>query len=96
MSTKIRLTKIGKKNSPSYRIVATSTRSKRNGDSLEILGFYNPSANPPAFEYNKETLDRWVKNGALLTTPVKKLIEGTYKFTKYSPKSVIAEDKKEE
>lgn len=86
MSVKIRLSRIGRKNLPSYRIVATTTKSKRDGDSKAILGFYNPSNNPVLFEYDKEKLNEWVKKGAQLTDAVKNLIDGTYVYVKYEPK----------
>lgn len=86
MSIKIRLSRIGRKNLPSYRIVVTTTKSKRDGDSLDILGFYNPSNNPVLFEYDKEKLNEWVKKGAQLTDAVQNLIDGKYTYTKYEPK----------
>jgi len=86
MSVKIRLSKIGKKNSPSYRIVAVATRSKRDGETLDILGFYNPNSNPPQFEVDKEKVKSWQAKGALLTSAVEEIIEGKYTYTKYNPK----------
>lgn len=85
MSVTIRLTKTGKKNSPAYRIVASQTRTKRNGKFLEILGEYNPSAGKSP-NLNKAAIEAWIKKGALVTEPVKKMLEGTYIFKKYAPK----------
>ena len=89
---KIRLTRTGAKNAPSYRIVAVDSREKRDGESLEILGHYNPSNNPPTFEYNKERLEYWRSVGAQLTEAVEKLITSEYKYVKYEPRVAEKED----
>jgi len=86
MSIKIRLAKIGKKNAPTYKVVVAQTRTKRNGEFLDILGNFNPAAvGKPAID--KVKLDDWLKRGALLTEPVRKIVEGTYHFIKYNPKA---------
>ena len=87
MSVTIRLTKIGKKNSPSFRVVVTNTRSKRNGKFLDTLGFYNPSNKGPSqFSIDKNKYEDWKKKGALTTEAVEKLITGKYEFKPYHPK----------
>jgi small subunit ribosomal protein S16 len=86
MSIKIRLAKTGKKNAPAFKIVVAQTRTKRNGKYLDILGDYNPvMGGKPVIDKTK--LDEWVKKGALITEPVKKMVEGTYKYEKYNPKA---------
>ncbi len=45
MAVKIRLTRMGAKKHPSYRIVATDSRRKRDGEYLEQIGFYDPIQN---------------------------------------------------
>ncbi|MFH1289559.1 MAG: 30S ribosomal protein S16, partial [Patescibacteria group bacterium] len=49
---KIRLTRTGKRNAPSYRIVAIDSRSKRDGRPLELIGFYDPKTNPETLKYD--------------------------------------------
>ncbi|MEK7595843.1 MAG: 30S ribosomal protein S16 [Patescibacteria group bacterium] len=93
MSVTIRLSKIGKKNSPSYRIVVCPTKSKRDGENLAILGFFNPSSTPSLFEYDKTKYLEWVKKGAMVSPAVEKLINGTYQFKKYQPKKAQEEAK---
>lgn len=83
---KIRLAKTGKKNAPSYRIVVMPAKHPRDGRALEILGHFNPSANPPTFSLNKERLKYWIRQGAQMTEAVKKLAEGKYEFKPYRPK----------
>lgn len=59
---KIRLRRMGKKNAPSYRIVAADSRSPRDGKFIEILGFYSPCNAEE--KINLERADYWVANGA--------------------------------
>ena len=76
MSVKIRLAVTGKKNQIAYRIVASDTRSKRDGKFLEILGFYNPTSNAAEkLRFEKDKIEAWVKKGATLTPSVAYLIE---------------------
>ena len=72
---KIRLSRTGSKNKPSYRIVASDSRCKRNGKTLAIIGFYDPKPSPPAIKINHQLLEYWINHGAQLTSAVKKLIE---------------------
>jgi len=107
MSVKIRLSRTGKRNAPSYRIVAVNARSKRDGRALEILGHYNPSMNPPSrrgekrraeaepsFAVKKERLEYWQSVGAQMTEAVEKLLKGEYEYKKYQG-SKKAEEKTE-
>ena len=54
MAVKIRLTRMGATKRPSYRIVATDSRSPRDGKYLEQIGFYNPLTNPAEIKVNEE------------------------------------------
>lgn len=86
MSIKIRLARIGKKNAPTFRVVVSQTRSKRNGKFLDILGDFNPTmGGKPVVD--KAKVDEWIKKGALVTDSVKSILAGTYKYAKYSPKA---------
>ena len=93
---KIRLSKIGRKGTPSYRIVVTPKARPRDGRAVEILGSFNPRVTPPAFSLNKERLNYWLKEGAQLTEAVKKLIEGKYKFKPYRPQQEAESHKPKE
>lgn len=70
---KIRLSRGGAKNQPLYRIVAIEKRRKGIGKNLEILGYYDPKKK--SHKLNKENYNKWVANGAQVSTTVKKLIE---------------------
>lgn len=95
MSVTIRLSRIGRKNQPAYKVVVSNTRDKRNGKYIEVLGYYNPSDPSQPFEYNKEKYEEWTKKGALVSDAVKKLIEGTYEYIKYEPKKVAKKEREE-
>ena len=71
MAVKIRLTRMGAKKRPTYRIVATDSRSPRDGKYLELIGFYNPLTNPAEVKIDEEVALKWVNNGAILTDTVK-------------------------
>lgn len=86
MSVTIRLSRIGRKNQPAYKVVVANTRDKRNGRYLDILGYYNPFEKKKQFSYDKEKFENWKKKGALVSDAVNKLIDGTYEFKKYDPK----------
>ncbi len=74
MAVKIRLTRMGSKKRPSYRIVATDSRSPRDGKYLELIGFYNPLTNPAEIKVNEELAIKWIKNGAILTDTARDIL----------------------
>ncbi|MBU1126741.1 30S ribosomal protein S16 [Patescibacteria group bacterium] len=71
---KIRLTRTGKRNAPSYRIVAIDSRSKRDGRPLELIGFYDPKTNPETLKYDAKKIENWIAKGAQLSDTVRKLV----------------------
>ena len=73
MAVKIRLTRMGAKKKPVYRIVATDSRRPRDGQYLELIGTYNPLTNPAEVKINKELANKWLDNGAELTDTVRNL-----------------------
>lgn len=85
MSVTIRLARTGRKNLPTYKIVVSNTRDKRNGRFVDILGYFNPSAKPQLFDYDKAKFDEWVKKGAMVSQALTNLIKGKYEYIKYTP-----------
>lgn len=73
MAVKIRLTRMGSTKRPAYRIVATDSRTKRDGEYLEKIGTYNPLTNPATVDINKEVALKWLGNGAQPSDTVKNL-----------------------
>lgn len=61
---RIRLSRVGKKKQPSYRIVVTDGRNPRAGAHLEIIGHYNPLTNPATLNLKDERVIYWLRNGA--------------------------------
>ncbi len=75
MSVKIRLTRLGSKKKPFYRIVATNTDTRRDGRPLEYLGYYNPRTDPADIKLDSEKLQKWLDKGAEPSTTVRNLIK---------------------
>ncbi len=74
MAVKLRLTRIGKKKQPQYRIVAADARSPRDGRFIEILGHYDPRQDPSALTVDNDKAVKWLKEGAQPTERVAKLL----------------------
>lgn len=78
MSVVIRLARFGKKNAPSYRLVAIPKRTSRQGRALEVLGYYNPQKPKDPLSLNRDRFKYWESKGALATPAVKKIIAGQH------------------
>ena len=72
---KIRLTRIGSKKNPIYRVVVADARAPRDGRSIETIGRYNPQLQPSLVEIDAEKARAWMAKGAQPTEPVKKLLK---------------------
>lgn len=73
MAVKIRLTRMGSKKRPTYRIVASDSRSPRDGQYIELIGIYNPIITPAEVKIDEELALKWLKSGAQPTDTVKSL-----------------------
>ena len=71
---KIRLSRVGKKKAPSYRVVIADARFPRYGRFVEIVGHYNPRTQPTTFEVNDDKVRDWLSKGAQPTERVQKLL----------------------
>jgi small subunit ribosomal protein S16 len=74
MSVRLRLTRIGGRKDPVWRIVAADQRSKRDGRVIEILGQYNAQTEPSTIKVDEEKVRGWLARGAQPTSQVKKLL----------------------
>ncbi|MGA3086774.1 MAG: 30S ribosomal protein S16 [Thermodesulfobacteriota bacterium] len=74
MATKIRLTRIGAKKRPFYRMVVANSGSPRDGRYIEIVGTYDPNKEPAAISWKQDVLKKWLSVGAEPTATVKNLI----------------------
>ena len=74
MAVKIRLTRLGEKKSPFYRVVVADSRAPRDGKFIDILGTYNPLTDPAEIKINADKAQKWLKNGATPTDTAKQLL----------------------
>ena len=75
MAVKLRLSRVGSKKNPHYRIIAADSRSPRDGRFLEIVGNYNPQTDPSTIKIDKEKAVKWLDNGAEPSEAVTKLLK---------------------
>ncbi len=74
MAVKLRLQRVGSHKNPQYRVIATEAKSPRDGRFIEIIGTYNPVANPAIVKINEEKALKWLANGAQPTDTVKNIL----------------------
>lgn len=75
MAVRIRLTRLGRKKKPFYRIIVADSECKRDGKFLDILGTYDPLKEPATIQIDNDKLQSWLGKGALPSTTVKSLIK---------------------
>lgn len=91
---KIRLKRVGKKNSPFYHIVVADSRKARSGKVIEKIGTYNPLVKPSEVILDLEKTNDWIKKGAKPTDSAKKIIEiakGEKTFVKKTKSKYVKE-----
>lgn len=64
MAVKLRLKRMGAKKAPFYRIVAADSRFPRDGRSIEVVGYINPTTEPATVKVDEELALKWMRNGA--------------------------------
>lgn len=74
MAVKMRLTRMGDKKSPFYRIVVTDSRNARDGAYIDKVGHYNPIANPAEIVIDAEKAKDWIAKGVQPTETVKTIL----------------------
>lgn len=83
MAVKIRLKRMGAKKNAFFRIVIMDSRTKRDGKTIEELGYYNPVKNPAEVKVNEEAVLKWLNNGAIPTDTVKNILSKEGIMTKF-------------
>jgi len=83
MPVKIRLTRMGKKKQPSYRVVVVDSRKPRDGAYIEQIGRYDPRAEPSLVEIDNERALDWLQKGAQPTERARKLLEISGAWTRF-------------
>jgi len=77
VAVKLRLMRMGKKKQPTYRVVAADSRSPRDGRFIEIVGTYEPRAEPSRINIDNDKAVKWLAQGAQPTETVQKLLKIT-------------------
>jgi small subunit ribosomal protein S16 len=75
MAVRMRLTRVGSKKNPIYRIVVADSRSPRDGRFIEIVGRYNPQHDPSLIEFDEAKVKDWLSKGAQPSEPVARLLK---------------------
>jgi len=70
---KIKLSRIGKKGQPFYRIIVDEAKSKRNGKHIDLIGTYNPLSTPKQINIDQSKYLSWIQKGAKPTDTVANL-----------------------
>jgi len=79
MAVRLRLTRVGSKKNPIYRVVVADSRSPRDGKFIEIIGRYNPQTDPSTIELDDAKIQEWIAKGAQPSDAVKKLMKAAAK-----------------
>lgn len=94
MAVKLRLTRMGAKKNPFYRIVAIDSRKSRDGQYIEQIGIYNPVANPAVVKVDAEIAKKWLAAGAQPTETVRNILfnAGVIEGKAQAKAAVVAEE----
>ena len=84
MSTTIRLTRMGRKKRPFYRLVAMDHRKRRDGAYLANLGYYNPFCEPADVKLHADQIIMWLGRGATVSDTARTLLKGEGILYQYS------------
>ena len=85
---KIRLRRVGARNNPKYRVVVADSRASRDGQFLEIVGYYDPIPEKEGLSLNQDRIKEWLKKGAQPTSGALKLFYKTGLMPKPEPPKV--------
>ena len=75
MALKLRLTRMGSKKKPFYRVVAVDSQTRRDGRALDYVGYYNPMTNPADIKFDQDKVKMWMERGAQPTDTVRALLK---------------------
>jgi len=75
MAVRLRLTRVGGKKDPIWRVVVADQRSPRDGRIIETVGRYNPQTEPSTIAIDEDRVRHWLSKGAQPTDQVRKLLK---------------------
>lgn len=74
---RVRLTHVGGRNDPVWRVVVADQRKPRDGRVIETVGRYNPQTDPATIDLDRDRIDHWIAHGAQPTNTVRKLMRSS-------------------
>ena len=83
----IRFQRLGTKKTPHHRIVVTDHRRAQSSRVLEVVGFYDPSTEPPKFSVDQARITHWTSEGAKMSESLERLFK---RFTKTKTKAAAS------
>ena len=86
MALKIRMKRMGKKNTPFYRMVIQDSRWRRDGKTIEDLGWYDPVKQPAQISIKEERVFYWIDNGAQVSETVRSILKKQGLWDKFRSK----------
>ncbi len=87
---RIRLTRVGRKNTPFWRLVVAESHRQRDGRCVEILGQYQPLYNPPIIKINEERALYWLQKGAQPSDTVRSILSRLGVMKKFNDEKMAA------
>jgi small subunit ribosomal protein S16 len=75
LAVRMRLTRVGSKKNPIYRVVVADSRSPRDGRFIEIVGRYNPQTEPSLIDFDEDRVKEWLSKGAQPSNTVSRLLK---------------------
>ncbi|PKN64739.1 MAG: 30S ribosomal protein S16 [Deltaproteobacteria bacterium HGW-Deltaproteobacteria-15] len=75
MAVRIRLTRMGSKKKPYYRLIAAESQSPRDGKFLEVLGYYDPKTQPARIDLHKDKIQHWLERGATASESARAILK---------------------
>ena len=87
MAVVLRLARAGAKKKPYYHVVATDSRTPRDGKFIEIVGAYDPNEDPMMIDFDQERLKHWLEKGATPSETVKGLMKRWGKRAAQTPQA---------
>jgi small subunit ribosomal protein S16 len=75
MAVRMRLTRVGSKKNPIYRVVVADSRSPRDGKFIDIVGRYNPQTDPSTIDFDEDKVRDWLSKGAQPSGTVSRLLK---------------------
>ena len=94
MAVKLRLTHMGAKKAPRYRIVAADSRTRRDGRAIDTIGYYDPTTTPETIKLDAEKAIDWMKKGAQPSDTVRNILSAQGVMKKFHDERNAGKEKK--